>query len=73
MNDTARILRVVLLAAAAAALAAAALQLREKKQSADLIVAEIEDRLAQLDPVTRAAVVAELTANATKRVRAMHG
>ena len=63
----------ILFAAAAAALVAAALQLRGKKQSADLVVAEIEDRLAQLDPVTRAAVVAELTADLTKRVREMHG
>jgi hypothetical protein len=73
MSDTARILKVVMLAAAAAIMAAAALQLREKKRSADLIVDEIEDRLASLDPVTRAAVVAELSADATKHVRAMRG
>jgi len=73
MDDPARVVRVVLLAAAAAILAAAAIQLREKKQSADLIVGEIEDRLATLDPVTRAAVVAELSADAAKHVRAVRG
>jgi len=73
MNDTARILKVVLLASAAAILAAAAMQLRDKKQSADLIVGEIEDRLAGLDPVTRAAVVAKLSVDETNHVRAMRG
>jgi len=73
MNDTTQILKAVLLAAAGAVLAAAALQLREKKHSADLIVEEIEDRLAALDPITRAAVVAGLSADATKHVHAMRG
>jgi hypothetical protein len=73
MNDVARVVRVVLLAAAAAVLAAAAIQLREKKQSSDRIVGEIEDRLDSLDPITRAAVVAELSADATKHVRALRG
>ena len=73
MNDAARVLRVVLFVTAAAMLAAAAVQLRGKKQSADLIVREIEDRLASLDPVTRATVVAELSADATRHVRAMRG
>ena len=71
MSDTTRILKAVLLAAAAAVLAAAALQLREKKQAADLIVGEIEDRLAGLDPVTRAAVVARLSADETRHIHAM--
>jgi hypothetical protein len=70
---TTRILKAVLLTAAAVILAAAAMQLREKKQSADLVVGEIEDRLAGLDPVTRAAVVAELSADATRHVHAIRG
>jgi hypothetical protein len=73
MNDTTRILKAIMLAAAAAILLAAAVQLRGKKQSADLIVDEIEDRLAELDPVTRAAVVARLSVDAGKHVRAMRG
>jgi hypothetical protein len=73
MTDTKAVLKVVLLAAAAAILAAAAVQLREKKETADLIVNEIEDRLAALDPVTRATVLAELSADATKHVRATRG
>jgi len=71
--STTRILKAGLLAAAAVTLAVAAMQLREKKQDADLVVGEIEDRLAELDPVTRAAVVAELSTDATKHVRAMRG
>ena len=73
MNHKARILKVALLAALAAILVAAAVQLRKKKQAADVIAGGIEDQLAALDPVTRAAVVAKLSTDATKHVRGKRG
>jgi hypothetical protein len=69
MSLSPRVIRAVLLAAAAAALAAAAYQLREKHQQADLTVQNIHDQLDALDPATRAAVVARLTADEVKKVR----
>ena len=69
MNHKARILKVAVLAAVAAILVVGAVQLRKKKQAADVIAGGIEDQLAALDPVTRAAVVAKLSTDATKRVR----
>lgn len=69
MNHKARILKVALLAAVAAILLVGAVQLRKKKQAADVIAGDIEDQLASLDPVTRAAVVAKLSTDATKHVR----
>jgi hypothetical protein len=73
MNHKARMLKMALLAALVAILVAAAVQLRQKKQAADLTAGDIEDQLAALDPVTRAAVVAKLSTDSTKHVRAMHG
>jgi hypothetical protein len=71
MSATARrTLRAALLAAAAAALVGAAAQLREKRILADQTVADIEDRIAALDPATRAAVVARLTSDAAKHAKA---
>jgi hypothetical protein len=67
--NTRRILRIALLAAAAVALAAAAVQLQEKRQVADQTADDIEDQLAALDPVTRAAVVSRLTADAASEVK----
>jgi hypothetical protein len=64
-----RFIRVVLLAAAAALLAAAAVQLRERRQTAELTVENIQAQLDALDPVTRAAVIARLTSDEVKRVR----
>jgi hypothetical protein len=72
MSDSKRIVGVTLLAAAAAVLVAAAIELRGKKQEADLVVGDIEDRVAALDPVTRAAVVARLSADEAKHIHAMH-
>ena len=69
MNSSARIIRVVLLAGAAVALAAAAYLLREKHQEAEAAVQSIEDQLDALDPATRAAVVARLTADEVKKAR----
>jgi hypothetical protein len=62
-------LRAALLAAAAVALAAAALQLRGKRQTAELTVESIQAQLDALDPVTRAAVITRLTADEAKKVR----
>ena len=63
------ILRIVLLAAAAALLAFAAKELREKKETVDLTTRQIEDTISALDPGTRAAVIARLTADAGHQVK----
>jgi hypothetical protein len=68
MGSSTRIIRVVLLAAAAAILAAAAYLLREKHQEAELTVQNIQDQLDALDPATRTAVIAKLTADEAKKV-----
>ena len=65
--------RAALMAAAAVALAAAALQLRGKRQMAELTADNIQAQLDALDPVTRAAVITRLTADEVKKVRDQHG
>jgi hypothetical protein len=67
MNEK-QILRAILFAAAAVALAFAARQLRDTQRKISLNVDEIEEQIAGLDPVTRAGVVARLTADAAKSV-----
>jgi hypothetical protein len=67
MNEK-QILRAILFAAAAVALAFAARQIRDTHNKISLNVDEIEDQIAALDPVTRAGVVARLTADAAKSV-----
>jgi hypothetical protein len=69
MSLSPRIIRAVLLVAAAAVLTAAAVQLREKRQTAELTVENIHAQLDALDPVTRAAVVAQLSSDEVKKVR----
>jgi hypothetical protein len=69
MTGLRRLLRVALFAGAAAALIAAALQLREQRATVELTAQGIQDQLNALDPVTRAAVVARLTADATHEVK----
>lgn len=64
--------RVGLLVAAAVALALAASQVREKRAVAVATVDDIEAQLAALDPATRAAVVARLSADAARTARARH-
>ena len=64
--------RAALLAAAAVALAAAALQLRGKRQMAELTADNIQAQLDALDPVTRAAVITRLSADEVKKVRDQH-
>ncbi len=69
MGSSTRFIRVALLAAAAVALAAAAAALRERRHEAEQTVQSIHDQLDALDPPTRAAVVARLTADEVKKVR----
>ncbi len=69
MSSSTRIIRVALLAAAAAILAVAAFQLRGKHRQVELAVQSIHDQLDALDPVSRAAVIAELSSDEVKKVR----
>jgi hypothetical protein len=69
MGASPRVIRAALLVAAAVALAAAAVQLREKHQTAELTVENIQAQLDALDPATRAAVIARLTSDEVKKVR----
>lgn len=63
------LLRAALLVAAAIALAAAAIELRDKRQTAQLTVENIQEQLDALDPVSRAAVIARLSSDEVKKVR----
>jgi len=69
MGLSPRLIRAALLVAAAIALAAAAVQIREKRQTAELTVENIQAQLDALDPATRAAVIARLTSDEVKKVR----
>ena len=62
------ILRAIVFVAVAAAVALAAGQLRGEHRKISLNVDEIEEQIAALDPVTRAGVIARLTADAAKTV-----
>ena len=64
------IVRTLILVVAGVSLIALALDLRRKHQAADTAIQGIEDQLAELDPVTRAAVLAKLSADAAKHVKA---
>jgi len=69
MGSSTRIIRAVLLAAAAVVLAIAAAQLRDKRETAELTVEDIQEQLDALDPAARAAVIARLSADEVKKVR----
>jgi hypothetical protein len=69
MGSSTRFIRVALLAAAAVALAAAAAALREQHKEAEQTAQSIHEQLDALDPATRAAVVARLTADEVRKVR----
>ena len=69
MNVSPRIIRAALLLATAVALVVAATQLRDKRQTAELTVENIEEQINALDPVTRAAVIARLSSDEVKKVR----
>ena len=67
MHRTRWILGVVVAVAAAAAVAIALAELKEKRRQADAVVTDIEAQLDALDPVTRAAVMARVGADAARR------
>ena len=69
MSPSSRVIRAALLVAAAAALAVAAVQLRGKREMAELTLENIHAQLDALDPVTRAAVIARLSSDEVKKVR----
>ena len=74
MSNGRTLVRILLLVVAGASLVALALDLQKKRQVADAAAQGIEDKLAELDPVTRAAVVAKLAAGAAEHVQeARHG
>ena len=64
MVEPRRLLRVVLFTGAAAAVVAAAVQLKQTRATDVQTAQAIEDQLNSLDPVTRAAVIARLGADA---------
>jgi hypothetical protein len=64
------LLRVALFAAAAAACVAAALQLREQRATVERTADDIEGQLNELDPATRAAVLARLSKDAEEAIKA---
>jgi hypothetical protein len=69
MGTSPRVIRAALLVAAAIALAAAAFVLREKYQTGEQAVEDIQAQLDALDPATRAAVIAKLSSDEVKKVR----
>jgi hypothetical protein len=73
MNVSPRIIiPAALMLATAVALAVAAAQLRDKRQTAELTVENIEEQINALDPVTRAAVIARLSSDEVKKVHSQH-
>jgi hypothetical protein len=70
MSRARRILKVVLLAGTAAGIVFAVVKLRRTKELAVQTAGDIEAQIDALDPVTRAAVVAKLSADAAKDVKA---
>jgi hypothetical protein len=73
MGASPRIIRAALLVAAAVLLAAAAIQIREKRELAELTAENIHEQLDALDPATRAAVIARLSSDEVKKVRDRRG
>lgn len=69
MDVSKKALRAGLLVAAAGLLAMAARVVGAKKLTADMTVQQIEETISALDPATRAAVVARLTVDASKKVK----
>lgn len=60
---------VVVVAVAAVAVGLAVTRIRRMRDETNAAVDDIEDRLAGLDPVTRASVVAKLSSDEINRVR----
>lgn len=63
------VLRIALLVGAAGLLVVASSFLREKRLAVEATTQQIEDTLSALDPTTRAAVIARLTADAGEHVK----
>ncbi len=70
MSRVRRNLKAALLAGIAAGIAFAVIRLRHVKAVATQAVGDIEAQIDALDPATRAAVVAKLTADAARDVKA---
>ena len=70
MSRAGRILKVALLAGTAAGIAFAVVKLRRAQKLAIKTAGDIEAQIDALDPVTRAAVVAKLSADAARDVKA---
>lgn len=68
-----RLIQLALLLAGAAIAVVAMVQLRGKRETAEVTAQSIQDQLDALDPVTRGAVIARLTKDAAKDVQALRG
>lgn len=69
MQHSNRLIKLMLFAAAAAIAAFAVVQLGAKRRTVEVTAQGIHDQLDALDPVTRSAVIARLTADAVKDVK----
>ena len=69
MSRSRRILTVTLIVAAAAGVVVVAVRARRMRQVASDTAADIEAQLDALDPMTRAAVVGKLSADAVKAAK----
>ena len=70
MSRSGRLLGLVVVTAAVAAIVALAVsRVRESQNEADMVVDDFEEQLAGLNPVTRAAVLARLSADGLKKMR----
>lgn len=69
MDHSNRLIKLMLSAAVAAIAALAVMQLRAKRQTVEATAQDIHDQLDALDPVTRSAVIARLTADAAKDLK----
>ena len=69
MEHSNRLIKLMLFAAAAAIAGFAVVQLRAKRRTVEVTAQGIHDQLDALDPVTRGAVIARLTADAVKDIK----
>ncbi len=67
MHLSRKIVRTVFLLAVAAAVTVLVVEARDRKRQADEAFDDIEAKLDELDPVTRAAVVARVGVNTARR------
>lgn len=69
MSRSKRILTLTIVVVAAAGVAVVVIQAAKVKRTATLVADDIENQLGDLDPMTRAAVMGKLSADAAKSVR----